>query len=309
MFSICKSAVRGVAVLGVVAGLAAGGTMLIAGPDRAKAIFDEMHEGVLDHIDASIDDPTAMRQQLLDLEKEYPKRIRAVRTDLAELREQIRQLEHEQKVAAKVVALADRDLAELEPLLAQARDARAELGDTQLVSVRWGGGVYEFDRAVSRANQIKQTRTLYSGRSADAAHDLNYMRQQAQRLEDLAIQLETERAEFQTQIKLLERQVDAIARNERLIELLDERNKTIEECSRFEAISLEHLTGRLAEIRSRQEAELDMLANSQKTMDYEERAEQELVIDETFEDEPEEPESENGVAVTRVWEPVVIEED
>lgn len=304
MFSICKSAVRGVAVLGVVAGLAAGGTMLIAGPDRAKAIFTEVHEEVLEHIDRSIDDPTAMRQQLMDLEKEYPKRIRAVRSDLAELREQIRQLEHEEKVSAKVVALADQDLTELEPLLAQARDARAELGNTQLVSIRWGGGVLEFDRAVARANQIKQTRSLYSGRAADAAHDLNYMRQQAQRLEDLAIQLETERAEFQAQIKLLERQVDAIARNERLIELLDERNQTIEDCSRFEAISLDHLTDRLAEVRSRQEAELDLLANAQKTMDYEERAMSELTIDEAFEDEAE---AADAVTITRVWEPIVID--
>ena len=308
MFSICKSAFRGVAVLGVVAGLAAGGTMLIAGPDRAKAIFTEVHEEVLEHIDQSIDDPTAMRQQLLDLEKEYPQRIRAVRSDLAELREQIRQLEHEEKVSDKVVALADRDLTELEPLLAQARDARTELGDTQLVSIRWGGSVLEFDRAVARANQIKQTRSLYSGRSADAAHDLNYMRQQATRLEDLAIQLETERAEFQTQIKLLERQVDAIARNERLIELLDDRNKTIEECSRFEVVSVDHLTDRLSEIRSRQEAELDLLANAQKTVDYEERAMSELIIDETFEAADESDRS-DGVAITRVWEPIVIEQN
>lgn len=305
MFSICKNACRGVAVLGVVAGLAAGGTLLIAGPDRAKAIFHNVHGEVLSHIDQSIDDPTAVRQQLMDLEKEYPKRIRSVRSDLAELREQIRQIEHEQKVAEKVVALADRDLGELEPLLAQARDARGEFGNTQLVSIRWGGGVYEFDRAVARANQIKQTRGLYAARGADSAHDLNYMRQQAERLEDLAIQLETERAEFQGQIKLLERQVDAIARNERLIELLEGRNKTIEECSRFEAISLDHITNRLSELRSRQEAELELLASSQKTADYEERAMQELQIDGAFESETES--ADDAVTITNVWEPIVID--
>jgi len=303
MFSICKTAVRGVAVIGVLAGLAAGGTLLLAGPDRAKALFEELREEVVTTIDESIDDPTAMRHELIELEREYPKRITAVRGDLAELREQIGQLERDRAIAEKVVVLADRDLNEIEPLLAQAREARAEHGDARLVSVRFGGGVYEYDRAVARAGQIRRTRSMYSGRAADAAHDLNYLRQQAQRLEELAVQLETERSEFQSQIQLLSRQVDAIARNERLIDLLEERNKTIEECSRFETVSIDHVTARLAEIRSRQEAELEILSSERKTTDYEDRARNALRDGEGSDYEP----VEEDLTLTRVWDPIVIE--
>ena len=95
-------------------------------------------------------------------------------------------------------------------------------------------------------------------------------------MEELLVQLETEHTRFQAQLWQLERQVDAIARNERLIELLEDRNKTIEECSRFDAISVDHVTERLAEIRSRQEAELELLSSTQETTDYEEQARQAL---------------------------------
>ena len=41
-----------------------------------------------------------------------------------------------------------------------------------------------------------------------------------------------------------------------LIKLLEKRNRTIDECSRYEAASLDQITGRLASIKSRQEAEM-----------------------------------------------------
>ena len=272
MFSICKTAVRGVAVLSVLTGLAAGGTLLLAGPDRAKALFEEFRTDVVETIDQSIGDPAAMRQELIDLEKEYPKRIAQVRGDLAQLNEQIRQLDHERKISEQVVALADRDLAELESAISVAEEQLTSTGNPRTAVVRFAGGVYEVERAKSRAHQIRQIRSLHSGTAADSAHDLTYLQSQAQRLEDLSTELSTERAEFQSQISMLARQVDAIERNDRLIDLLEERNKTIEECSRFDTASVDHVTQRLAEIRSRQEAELEILSSTQETLDYEEMA-------------------------------------
>ncbi len=276
MFSICKTAVRGVAVLGVLTGLAAGGTLLLAGPNRTKALYEEFRTEVVQKIDRSIGDPAEMRQKLVELEKEYPRRISQVRGDLAELNEQIRQLDRERKISEQVVALADRDLDELEPAIAEAEELLASTNSGRTAVVHFAGGVFDVERAKSRAKQIAQVRGLHSGTAADAAHDLTYLRNQAQRLEDLAAELETERAEFQSQIAMLSRQVDAIARNERLIELLADRNKTIEECSRFDAVSVDHVTQRLAEIRSRQEAELELLSNSPQTLDYESQAREAL---------------------------------
>lgn len=256
----------------VLTGAAIGGALLIAGPDRTAAVLDQVHSDVLEHIDHNIDDPAALRSQLQNLEEEYPERISAVRGDLAEVREQIRQLHRERAVSERVVQMAQADLETLEPVVNEATALRASSGSSRAAVVSWGEKVYSYDRATNQVNQMRQTVLAYSNRAADAAHDLAYLEQQEARLEELLNTLETERAQFQSQIWGLSRQVDAIARNERLIELVEKRNRTIEECSRYDGVSLDHLTARLAEVRSRQEAELDVLSNSQHQLDYEDMA-------------------------------------
>jgi chromosome segregation ATPase len=262
-----------VGVIGMVTtGVLTGGALLIAGPQRAKAVIHKVKGDLLSEIDSRIDDPTALRGQLEDLEREYPARIKQVRTDLAEINEQIRQLRREQGICERVVAMADTDLSELEPKIREAAAVQASNGHTRAGAIALDDRVYSFERAAGKANQIRHTRVAYSNRAADAAHDLTYLDQQAVRLQELLVQLENERAQFQAQIWQLSRQVDAIARNERLIELVEKRNRTIEECSRYDAISLDQITSRLSEIRSRQEAELDLLASARAEIDYEERA-------------------------------------
>jgi chromosome segregation ATPase len=275
MFSMMKKFVKGGLALAAVAGLVGVGAALIAGPARSRAVLHQVQENIHSAIDQAVDDPTALRTQLMELEKQFPARIAQVRNDLAELSEQIRQLERERTISQKVVALADRDLAELEPKVSEAA-ARRESGDVRLAAIELDDHVMSYDRAYSKLAQIRQTRTTYQNRANDAEHDLVYLNQQASRLEELLLQLETERAEFQAQLQQLERQVDAVARNQRLISMLEKRSRTIEECSRYESASLDQITARLGEIRSRQEAELDVLASSQRLTDYEQEARLEL---------------------------------
>lgn len=256
----------------VLTGAAVGGALLIAGPDRTAAVIHQVHGDLLEQIDQNIEDPSALRSQLQDLEKEYPERISAVRGDLAEVREQIRQLNREKAISLRVVEMAEADLGTLEPAMTEAAAMRASNASTSMTVVSWGDRVYSYDRANNQINQMRQTVVAYTNRAADATHDLAYLQQQEMRLGELLETLETERAQFQSQIWGLSRQVDAIARNERLIDLVEKRNRTIEECSRYDGVSLEHLTARLAEVRSRQEAELDILSNSQHQLDYEDMA-------------------------------------
>ncbi len=258
----------------LIGGALAGGTLLVAGPHRAKAVVHQMTGNVRAAIDAAIDDPTALRTQLEELEREYPERIAAVRGDLAELNEEIRQLEREAAVSRRVVAMVEQDIAALEPLVEEA--ARRSAAGDRAVPVAFEHRVMSLERASAKLDQLRATQVAYRNRAADAEHDLVYLRQQAQRLEQLQTQLETERAQFQAQIWQLSRQVDAIARNERLIDLLEKRNRTIEECSRYDAASLDQITEQLARVRTRQEAELDHLTAVGAPVDYEERARLEL---------------------------------
>ncbi len=258
MASICKKLLRTAVVGSVVTGVAVGATVLIAGPERSAVIFDQIQGTVLETIDANLDDPVALRAQLRELEREYPERISELRGDLAELQEQIRQLDRDGKISERVVELARADLDSLP----------AASSDDGVLAASYEGN-YVRERVRTRGRQIEQTLAVYAGRAADAMHDAEYLRQQEGRMLDVLAQLETEYAQFQAQLWQLERQVDAIARNERLIEIMDDRRQTIDELSSFEVASIDHMVARLSEMRSRQEAELEFLASDQQRTDYE----------------------------------------
>ena len=89
-------------------------------------------------------------------------------------------------------------------------------------------------------------------------------------------QLETERAQFQVQLSQLERQVASIARNDRMIELMEKRQRTLDRIRSWDAVSLDQIQGRIQSIRAQQEARLDVLTQDQDVVDYEELARQEL---------------------------------
>jgi chromosome segregation ATPase len=262
--------------VGVVTAIVGGVAVLIAGPHRTAALFDSMRDAVNDKVDDAIDEPTALRSQLRDLEEQYPERISGLRGDLAQLQEQQRQVERDRAVSEKVVQLADADLDRLKPLIAQAQAARSTAAPGTVVAVRFADDSLSVDEAMSRAQRISQTRSAYATRSSDAAHDLEYLGQQRERLEQLLAQLETERADFHAQVWQMDRQVDAIARNDRLIDLMERRQKTMDECSRYEAGSLAQLQTHMAEVRSQQESQLAMLSSDQERLDYEDVARQVL---------------------------------
>ena len=259
---MCKKVIRTGVVGGILAGAAVGATVLLAGPERSAAIFDQLQENVVETIDANLDDPVALRAQLRELESEYPERISALRGDLGELQSQIGQLERERQISDRVVQLAPRDL-----------DSMGIEDGAVLAS---NGNGYLEQQTRSRARQIRQTQAVYSSRASEAAHDLVYLRQQEERMIELLGQIEGEYSNFQAQLWQLERQVDAIARNERLIGLMEERQQTIDELSRFEVVSLDHMVSKLTEMRSRQEAELEFLSEDQRRMDYESVAKMQL---------------------------------
>ena len=272
---ILKSIFRTGLIASLVVGAVAGGTVLVAGPQRAKAVFHKVHERVVEAIDHEIDDTTALRSQLEESARQYPKKIARVRADLAELMEQTDQLRQEKVVAERVVLLADENLQVLEPKVAQAASHRAEHG-LQRAAIAVGERVYSYESAASELQRTRATRTAYAGRAESAAHDLVYLEQQQQRLEELLLKLEGEYAQFQTQMMQLNRQVDAIERNDRLISQLEERQKSLDELSRFESISIDHFNSRLSKVRAEQEAKLDLLAGAEAQLDYEDMARMQL---------------------------------
>jgi len=272
---ILKTAFRTLVIGGLALGVLAGGSMLIAGPDRTAAIFHHGSDAVRATIDAQIDDTAAMRQKLRRLEKEYPQRISQVSGDLAELREQMRQLDREHRVSSRVVALTGDELARLESSIGEIEGQLAMAPASTYTS---GSSMLNVRREnmEREAQRVRQTQIVYQQRADQAITDLGYLEKQAQRLEEALTQLENERTQFQTQLMQLERQIDAIDRNERMIEMMEKRQKTLDEVSRYDAFSIDHVTSKLSEIRSRQEAELEILTTGQSATDWEDAARYQL---------------------------------
>ncbi|HEX6883404.1 MAG TPA: hypothetical protein VF530_08480 [Planctomycetota bacterium] len=280
MFSLLGKAVKIAVVSTVLLGMAGAGAYALMGKHRTAAVVNEIQDNLLESIDAHLDNPKLMRSQLRELERQYPERIAQVQGDLAEIRHEIRKLDQEVAVSDRVVSLAERDLERLGTEVAA--QLTADPG-VKLVSVRLDGQSYEPDRAQSELQRVRATRAAYAARAADSRRDLGYLTKQAARLEELLVKLHGEQTEFRAQVVGLNRQIDAIGRNDRLLELLEKRNRTIEECSRYEAVSLGQITARLDQIKGKQEAALELLASEERATDYEELARQELASEELSE--------------------------
>ncbi len=258
--------VRNVVRIGLITALVGGAAVVIAGPHRVRAVLQQARSSIHARIDASIDDPVALRAQLKDLESQYPKRLAEVRRDLDEVESQIAQVSRDLAVSQRVVALATDDESRLRDGLAQAR------AQGSITRVKFDDAVLSSQQAYARADSIRQVREAYSARAADLDRELGFLGEQRDRLSGLHTQLETEQAEFQAQLWQLDRQIDAVGRNERLIAVMEKRQKRIDEHSRYEGVSLDALRGRLSAIRAQQESTLDRLAGAASTQSYEDRA-------------------------------------
>lgn len=285
----------------VIGGLLLGAGLVIAGPARLSALWRQTTDNINDVIDRQITDPVAVRAQLRSLEGQYPKRIAQVRSDLSELNSQIATLQREQAVTNKVVDMTTSDLAALTDLIDKAEYATFTTvadGRPRRVEVQWQGHVMTLDEVERRAADVNNTREAYAGRQADIDRDLGYMTKQHERLSALLTKLEREQADFQVQLWQLDRQVDSISRNERMITVLKTRQESIEQASRYQVGSLEGLRGKLADIRARQEGELASLGAAEQRSDYETKAK--IDLDKTLVRSKPEPTAKKAVDVIRV---------
>ncbi len=263
-----KTIVRGV----VITALAGGVLVAVAGPQRVGYMFHQTRANVIGVIDNNIEDPVMLRAQIKNLEAQYPKKIAEVRSDLTEVQTQISQLDRELQVAQKVVALASMDLETVTGQLTQARYTQ-ESNPGAIVRVSLNNRAVDLDDAYAKRNQIQQTRDMYAARATDLNTDLGYLNDQEQQLSELLERLETERSEFQAKLFQLDAQIDTIARNERLIDMMEDRQETIDAHSSFQANSLDQLNGRLSNIRTEQRARLESITKRDNDKNYVDEAE------------------------------------
>ena len=255
---------------GLISGLALGGLTLLIGPHKVAAGLHQIRANVQMVVDRALDEPAALRRQLEQMADQYPDRIATVRGELAEVEHQLAQFDRDSEIATRVVAMTTVDLIELKTLVVR---AKSNPNAVRAVFVRFKGVRFDVPQAYTEAKRINAVRLNYQDRAASNVQQVSMLAEQKARLMEICDRLESEYATFQTQMWQLDRQIDAIERNERLIEMTKDLQATLDSYDRWGKIgNLKQLQGKLAELRTIQKAQLETLRQSGIRFDYEKAA-------------------------------------
>lgn len=270
---------RSIIRLGLIGGLALGGAALLW-PGHVSHGLSAIKGKAQQMVDRNSDSPEAIRRELARLAEEYPDRIAEVRGELAEVDHQINELTREAEVAERVVALTTDDLDNLKSLIARA-EAEHKSG-VRTVAIRFDGVRFDVDEAREEGRRINNVRASYNDRLEHASFQVGLLHEQKARLNDILEKLEGEFNTYQTQLWQLDREIDAIQRNDRLIALIEQQQATLDSYQRFGKMeNLGQVQSKLAELRTKQEAQLQYLEKQGKRSNYEEQARYELDRDST----------------------------
>jgi chromosome segregation ATPase len=270
--------VKSIVRFGVISGLAIGGAVLVTeavAPGRLHAISQQVQTQFVSALDEQIEDPVKLRNQLRDLEKQYPGKIAKVRGEIAELDEQLAQFHRDLDVAQRVVDLASADKQVLDAALAEAEQVRSE-EPYATIRVKHNNSRLGVDDAYERASEIQRTINAYTARANAAQQSIDLLGQHRVRWTEQLDKLESEHAEFQARLAQLEGQIEMYARNEKLLDMLEERDRALRNFDTFEAVSLEQMNQQLAKKEAEQEARINALMQQSSGESYAEKAERQL---------------------------------
>ncbi len=271
--TICKTIFRWI----IVAGLALGGITIIIGPERVAAAFGSLQNQANTLVDQYIDveEAQALRNQLYTLAEAYPDRIAEIRGEVARVETQLDQFAHDADVARRVVAMTGSDL---EQIALQVQSA--EHGGFHTVSLVNGDAGVNIDVAYREGRRIKGIHETYQERLVSDQRQVDMLKTQHERLTALLEQIEHEFADYQAQVWQLDRQIDSIERNDRLIALTESQQDTLRAFeSPGNADGLRAIETRLAELQAVQEGTLQALAERGRQNEYEHRAQMMLKQD------------------------------
>lgn len=260
---------------GLIGGIALGGAAAVLGPQRVMSGLHQMRMHAQEAVEARLDETLSLRRELKQLAEQYPEKIASVQTDIAEIDRQLEEFAHDREVGTRVIALAGEDLEQLADLVARAESAAMET--TRPVSLRWEGSRFSLDDAYRRGEQIRRTLVSYEDKVAHAEVQIDFLGEQKTRLEDLLADLQGEFETYRSQLWQLDREIEAIERNTRLIEMTEQQVATLEAIERQGRVTnLDQVQAKLDEIKRRQEAQLEQLRTMRKQDDYESRVRMEM---------------------------------
>jgi hypothetical protein len=270
--AIIKNTVR----LGLITALAGGAVVVVAGPQRCMAVLMQAKQHVNHVIDENIDDPIALRSQLRNLEAKYPARINEVEKDLFNIQAERIGIEREFAIDQKAIEITQGKLGSLKGYLA---DGEAAQSPGKLVRITFERDRMYMDEGYRLASHYDTLLTNFEASAQENDLYLDMLIDQENQLADLLGDLEAEQQEFQAQLAQLDRQVDAIARNERLITMLEERQASFNKYDNpYTAPNSDSVKTKIARLLAEQERRIAALQDKGQLEDIRVRAERELQI-------------------------------
>jgi chromosome segregation ATPase len=267
---------KGLLRWGLISAAVVGGTTILVGPERVAAGFDQIRTMASHVVEDFVDDPVALRRQLQGLADQYPDRITEVRGEIAQIDIQIDQLNHDNDVADRVISLTSDDLEEIRVAVV---DAEVSMEAGQKVAIRRGSFRVNIDQARSEARRIAGIKANYQDRLNSNDQQVSLISNQRERLSDILGQLEDEYGQFEEKLWVLDRQIDAIERNDRLITMTEEQQAILRDYEKLGKVgNLRQLESKLEELRITQEAQLQALEKHGVKSDYERRAREDIQI-------------------------------
>ncbi|MBM4112213.1 MAG: hypothetical protein FJ253_02390 [Phycisphaerae bacterium] len=268
----------------LIAGIGVGALAMVVGPNRVGAAADQIRTWSQDAIDRMVDDPIALRRQLEQLGAEYPGRIGQLRGEISQLDRQLTQLSQECEVSRRVVAMTTSDLEQMQTALAAAAPVAA--GPTARTASLHSRDASEAGRIRAEAKRVQHIRSSHQDRLTGGEKQLVMLKDQREKLATVLQKLEREHGDFQVKLAALDRQIDAVGRNQRLIEMAREQAKVLAEYERCGRVgNLGQLEGRLEQIRLEQEAQLQVLLQAGEGDPYEAAARESIRNGESSDDE------------------------
>ncbi len=271
----------------LIAGLGVGALAIVLGPQRVGAAAAQIRTWGQDAIDQMVDDPIALRRQLEQLGAEYPGRIGQLRGEIAQLDRQLVQLTQECEVSRRVVSMTTSDLEQVQTALAAAAAGPSASGGAARPATLQSRDGGDAGRLRAEAKRIQHIRSAHQERLDGGQRQIAMLADQREKLATVLQKLEREHSDFQVKLAALDRQIDAVSRNQRLIAMAKEQAKVLAEYERCGRVgNLGQLEGRLEQIRLEQEAQLQVLLQTNDGDPYESAARESIRNGESSDEAP-----------------------
>lgn len=241
--------------------LAVGGVLL--GPDRVRDLAGTAREHIVQNVDEMIDPEVQLTNEIKNMQREFPRQIAALRSQIREIDRALREVTDEVAVAEQVVTLCDGDIALLE--------GAAAVNPT-LVPV---GATTHRPAANARTQLVRVVRTkeAYEHRLELAQEEQAALEVERNRVKNELTSLEEEAQDFQMQVALLEREIEALQRGDMLIEIAQKRRALEDRAiDRRASTALQRIYTAVDERRAEQTEILRGIQERETNVEYETRA-------------------------------------